>query len=359
MHVMRTLMLWLLPVIFLCSFCSVAFWIFLSNNNVIPHPSSRIPQKRPETQSCKGCKDSVLIAKALENYSDKWKKHEANLKRFRSLLSSKCHAVSKAVVTQNNTPLGSNVIYDGERRKPLHVTQALFNILAKEQPFGNATWESCAVVGNGGILANSSCGEEINSAQFVIRCNLPPLDKGYEKDVGNKTNLVTANPSILHEKYSGLMERRRPFVESLRPYGQALLLLPAFSYGHNTPVSLRAFYTLEDFGSNSPLPVFLNPEYLRRLSKFWREQGLNSVRPSTGLIVASLALEICSNVHLYGFWPFSKHPYDSQPITNHYYDDRESKKNAHSMPTEFEHLLKLHKQGVIRIHLGECQPTHS
>lgn len=351
-------MRWLLPVILLCSFCSLAFWIFISNNNVIPHPSSRIPQKASDTQSCKACKDSEIIGKALENYSNSWKKHEANFKRFRLLLTGKCHAVSKAVVTQNNTPLGSKVVYDGERRKPLQVTQALFNILAKEQPFGNATWESCAVVGNGGILANSSCGEEINSAQFVIRCNLPPLDDRYEKDVGNKTNLVTANPSILHEKYSGLMERRRPFVESLHSYGQALLLLPAFSYGHNTPVSLRAFYTLEDFGSDGPLPIFLNPEYLRTLTKFWRERGLNVVRPSTGLIMASLALEICTNVHLYGFWPFGKHPNDSRPITNHYYDNRESKKNVHSMPSEFEQLLKLHKQGVVHIHLGECQPIH-
>lgn len=358
MRVMRTLMRWLLPVILLCSFCSLAFWIFISNNNVIPHPSSRIPQKASDTQSCKACKDSEIIGKALENYSNSWKKHEANFKRFRLLLTGKCHAVSKAVVTQNNTPLGSKVVYDGERRKPLQVTQALFNILAKEQPFGNATWESCAVVGNGGILANSSCGEEINSAQFVIRCNLPPLDDRYEKDVGNKTNLVTANPSILHEKYSGLMERRRPFVESLHSYGQALLLLPAFSYGHNTPVSLRAFYTLEDFGSDGPLPIFLNPEYLRTLTKFWRERGLNVVRPSTGLIMASLALEICTNVHLYGFWPFGKHPNDSRPITNHYYDNRESKKNVHSMPSEFEQLLKLHKQGVVHIHLGECQPIH-
>lgn len=158
-------------------------------------------------------------------------------------------------------------------------------------------------------------------------------------------------------RFNGLMERRRPFVESLRPYGQALMLLPAFSYGHNTPVSLRALYTLEDFGNNGPLPVFLNPEYMRRLSEFWRGRGLKSVRPSTGLIMASLALEICANVHLYGFWPFSIHSDDKRRITNHYYDDRESKKNVHSMPSEFEHLIKLHDQGVVRIHLGECQPA--
>ncbi|XP_029615013.1 alpha-2,8-sialyltransferase 8E isoform X2 [Salmo trutta] len=276
----------------------------------------------------------------------------------RSLLSNRCHGLTKAMVTQTNTPLGSKVVYDGEKRKPLQVTPELFSTFAKENPFVNTTWDTCSVVGNGGILANSSCGEKIDSAQFVIRCNLPPLENGYERDVGNKTDLVTANPSILMEKYGGLQERRRPFVESLRSYGDSLMLLPAFSYGHNTPVSLRALYTIQDFDSPSR-PVFLNPEYLQSLARFWQGQGLRTVRLSTGLIVASLALELCANVHLYGFWPFNKHPHRHQNLTNHYYDDRQSKKTVHAMPAEFDHLLRLHTQGVLRIHLGECTPTAS
>lgn len=149
------------------------------------------------------------------------------------------------------------------------------------------------------------------------------------------------------------MERRRPFVEGLRPYGNSLILLPAFSYSHNTPVSLRAVYTLEDFRSPAR-PVFLSPDYLTSLARFWRSQGLRSVRLSTGLIVASLALELCTNVDLYGFWPFSQHPHGHQPLTNHYYDNRETKKKIHAMPAEFDHLLRLHGQGILRVHLGQC-----
>uniref|UniRef100_A0A3B5AMR8 ST8 alpha-N-acetyl-neuraminide alpha-2,8-sialyltransferase 6 n=1 Tax=Stegastes partitus TaxID=144197 RepID=A0A3B5AMR8_9TELE len=222
-------------------------------------------------------------------------------------------------------------------------------------PFSKKTWDTCAVVGNGGILTNSSCGNAIDSAQFVIRCNLPPLGNGYEKHVGVKTDFVTANPSIFAENYGALMESRRPFAESLHSYGNSLLLLPAFSYSTNTPVSLRAFYTIKDF-ENTIKPVFLNPEYVESLNLFWHSWGLTEVRLSTGFTMVSLALELCTNVDLYGFWPFNTHPYGFHNLNNHYYDDRQPKKKVHAMPTEFELLLQLHSQGILRLHLGDCQP---
>lgn len=155
-------------------------------------------------------------------------------------------------------------------------------------------------------------------------------------------------------RFGALMGRRRTFVESLRSYGDSLLLLPAFSFGHNTPVSLRAFYTLEDF--ESPIrPIFFNPGYLQSLALFWRSQGLRTVRLSTGIIMTSLALELCDNVQLYGFWPFDIHPHSFQTLTNHYYDDRKTKTKFHAMPDEFNHLLQLHNQGVLKLHLGTCK----
>ncbi|XP_014059514.1 alpha-2,8-sialyltransferase 8E isoform X1 [Salmo salar] len=358
---MRGLFSFMLTLSILGTVMTALVWYVFSNRNVQPgrlrHKSNIMNSGPVPSRTCKGCRDTVT-EKVVERYSHSWKKQEDKFRNFRSLLSNRCHGLTKAMVTQANTPLGSKVVYDGEKRKPLQVTPELFSTFAKENPFVNTTWDTCSVVGNGGILANSSCGEKIDSAQFVIRCNLPPLENGYERDVGNKTDLVTANPSILMEKYGGLQERRRPFVESLRSYGDSLMLLPAFSYGHNTPVSLRALYTIQDFDSPSR-PVFLNPEYLQSLARFWQGQGLRTVRLSTGLIVASLALELCANVHLYGFWPFNKHPHRHQNLTNHYYDDRQSKKTVHAMPAEFDHLLRLHTQGVLRIHLGECTPTAS
>ncbi|CAL8403818.1 unnamed protein product [Boreogadus saida] len=302
-------------------------------------PALKIPSRGP------------LIEKVMARYSQTWKKQEENSTKFRDLLRSTCHGFTKAVVSQDNTPVGAQIVYDGEKRKPLTVTSAFFNTFAKRNPFSNKTWDTCSVVGNGGILSNSNCGEMIDSAQFVIRCNLSPVENSFLKDVGNKTNLVTANPSILIKKFRGLQDRRRPFMESMRRYNDSLMLLPAFSYSGNTEVSLRALYTMEDF--ESPIrPVFLNPEYLLNLRSFWR---LNK-RLSSGLMMASLALELCTNVHLYGFWPFDQHPLLHQPLKNHYYDNVQSTK-IHAMPAEFDHLLRLHEQGVLKIHLGKCRPS--
>ncbi|CAN9505431.1 unnamed protein product [Ophioblennius macclurei] len=269
----------------------------------------------------------------------------------------KCPSVSKAefaIVTQNNTPLGSQIVYSGEPKRTAQVTTDLFSTFPKELPFPKKKWDTCSVVGNGGILINSKCGKQIDSAQFVIRCNIPPLKGELEEDVGKKTDLVTANPSIFFQKFSALNKHRRPFVECLRNVGNSLLLMPTFAFGGNTAVCLRAIYAIEDF--NSPIrPVAFNPQYMRNLSVYWRSQGLKEAYLSTGFIMVSLALELCNNVNLFGFWPFGVHPHDCHPLTNHYYDNIPAKARVHSMPSEFDHLLKLHSQGILRIHLGDCE----
>uniref|UniRef100_A0A3Q0RA98 ST8 alpha-N-acetyl-neuraminide alpha-2,8-sialyltransferase 6 n=1 Tax=Amphilophus citrinellus TaxID=61819 RepID=A0A3Q0RA98_AMPCI len=237
-----------------------------------PAPERKRAPKPSEL--CEGCKK--IIDKIQQRYNQTWTKQEENNMKFRAELRLKCNGFDEAIITQSNTPVGSKLVYDGEKKRTLEVKQDLFNMFIKKHPFSNKIWDTCSVVGNSGILSDSGCGKMIDSADFVVRCNLPPLDNGYEKDVGTKTNLVTANLSMLLKKFGVLMGRRHPFIDSLRQYGSSLLLLPAFAFGGNTAVCQRVVYAIEDF--ESPLePAFFNPQYLQNLSQFWRSQGLKKL----------------------------------------------------------------------------------
>ncbi|XP_042337613.1 alpha-2,8-sialyltransferase 8E-like, partial [Plectropomus leopardus] len=178
----------------LASMLRTLIWSMVDNNTMAPLKPPRHKKQHPgPAELCEGCK--VAIEKVKNVTSQTWKKNEYNFEKLRLQLKSQCNGSEKAIITQANTPLGSKIRYDGEQSRTHEVKLKTFNTFVKVRPFQRKTYETCAVVGNGGILRDSGCGEEINSAQFVIRCNLPPLDNGFEEDVGNKTDLVTANPS--------------------------------------------------------------------------------------------------------------------------------------------------------------------
>ncbi|XP_028311055.1 alpha-2,8-sialyltransferase 8E-like isoform X2 [Gouania willdenowi] len=273
-----------------------------------------------------------------------------------SELRKKGRGAELAIVTKGNTPLTSKIV-DPEK-KEMTVSPSLFSTFPKEPPFTNQKFDSCSIVGNGGILNNSFCGKQIDSAQFVFRCNIPPLTNGFEMHVGNRTDFVTANPSILVQKFHSLQKDTHRFVKHMEYYGNSWVLLPSFNHISQVEVCLRAIDILNY--TRSPLrPIFLNPVYVKNLQGIWRAHHLKERRLSTGFIIVNLALELCNSVDLYGFWPFGIHPHNFKPLKNHYYDERKANKRYHAMSSEFENLLKLHKKGVLRIHLGDCQPQQS
>ncbi|KAF4093002.1 hypothetical protein AMELA_G00027100 [Ameiurus melas] len=344
---MKVLSIRLLPILFFTSFCSGLLWHYFGYSVKAPSGPHNIKHDPPKS------KENIIIDQLLLNYTTKWKKQEKNSESFRSMLGSSCDAISSALVTQINSPVGTNISYESSKKKLL-VSPSIFEMFLKENPFKKAPWKSCAVVGNGGILANSRCGKQIDSAAYVIRCNLPPLSNGHERDTGRKTSLVTANPSLLNRKYHGIRKNQQSFVDNMQLYGNALLLLPAFSFQYNTGVSFRALYSLKDRSNTHPRAVFFNPIYLKRLAGFWRGHGIRAARLSSGIMMVSMALELCNDVHLFGFWPFETHPYTGQKLSNHYYDNQPVNKRMHKMPAEFKTLLDLHYKGVIHLHLGEC-----
>ncbi|KAK6314596.1 hypothetical protein J4Q44_G00141250 [Coregonus suidteri] len=214
--------------------------------------------------------------------------------------------------------------------------------------------KKCSVVGNGGVLKHSGCGKDIDQADFIMRCNLPPLSREYVEDVGTRTHLVTANPSIIEKRFQNLLWSRKGFVESMKAYGSSYIYMPAFSMKPGTDPSLRAYYALADTSSNLTM-LFANPEFLRTVGKFWKGRGVHAKRLSTGLFLVSLALGLCEEVTAYGFWPFSV-GLDEQPVSHHYYDNVLPFSGFHAMPEEFVQLWQLHKSGTLRLRVGHCPP---
>ncbi|KAH0501536.1 Alpha-2,8-sialyltransferase 8F [Microtus ochrogaster] len=294
--------------------------------------------------------DYIQIITNIKNCP--WRRHAEEYENFRAKLASCCDAVQTFVVSQNNTPMGTNMSYEVESKRQIPIRENIFQMFPVSQPFVNYPYNQCAVVGNGGILNKSLCGAEIDKADFVFRCNLPPVTGNASKDVGNKTNLVTVNPSIITLRYKSLKGKNTKFLEDISNYGETFLLLPAFSYRFNTGISFKVYQTLHDSKVKQKV-LFFHPTYLRLLALFWRTRGVTAYRLSTGLMIASVAVELCKNVTLYGFWPFSK-SIEKAPISHHYYDNNLPKRGFHQMPKEFNQMLQLHMRGILKLQLGKC-----
>ncbi|XP_073754358.1 alpha-2,8-sialyltransferase 8E isoform X2 [Callorhinus ursinus] len=282
----------------------------------------------------------------------RWAMNISEANQFKSTLSRCCNAPSFLFTTQKNTPLGTKLKYEVDTSGIYHINQEIFRMFPKDMPYYRSQFKKCAVVGNGGILKNSRCGREINSADFVFRCNLPPISEKYTMDVGVKTDVVTVNPSIITERFHKLEKWRRPFYRVLQVYENASVLLPAFYNTRNTDVSIRVKYVLDDFESPQAVYYF-HPQYLVNVSRYWLSLGVRAKRISTGLILATAALELCEEVHLFGFWAFPMNP-SGLYITHHYYDNVKPRPGFHAMPSEIFNFLHLHSRGILRVHTGAC-----
>ncbi|XP_075066888.1 alpha-N-acetylneuraminide alpha-2,8-sialyltransferase [Mixophyes fleayi] len=297
--------------------------------------------------------DEKEMVREVLQHGRGWRRNESAVQGFRKLINNCCEPGQLFSMTKVNTPLGENLWFDGEFLYSLIIDNATYNLFPQDTPF-KLPLKKCSVVGNGGILKGSKCGRHIDEADFVIRCNLPPLSSDYSPDVGTKTKLVTVNPSIIDKRFQNLLWSRKSFVESLKVYKSSYVYMPAFSMKHGTDPSLRAYYTLTDFSANQSV-LFANPNFLRNVGKFWKNKGVHAKRLSTGLFMVSAALSLCEEVTVYGFWPFQI-DLKGKPLSHHYYDDVPPKTRFHSMPEEFLQLWLLHKTGVLKVQLEQCPP---
>ncbi|XP_047425132.1 alpha-2,8-sialyltransferase 8E isoform X3 [Mugil cephalus] len=282
----------------------------------------------------------------------KWEQNKEESSNFKMSLSRCCNAPSFLFTTKRNTPAGTKLRYEVDTSGILPITTEVFKMFPDDMPYSKLQYKKCAVIGNGGIIKNSKCGKEIDSADFVFRCNIPPINEKYSADVGTKTDLVTINPSIITERFQKLEKWRRPFYEVLQNYENSSVVLPAFYNTRNTDVSFRVKYMLDDFDSQRGV-FFFHPQYLLNVQRFWAVQGVRAKRLSSGLMLVTAALEMCEEVHLYGFWAFPMNP-SGVFITHHYYDNIKPRPGFHAMPHEIFNFIHMHSRGILNVHTGQC-----
>ncbi|XP_077170135.1 alpha-N-acetylneuraminide alpha-2,8-sialyltransferase-like [Paroedura picta] len=296
-------------------------------------------------------KDKKILEHLLLAQECPWEPNATAVTWYRTGLGTCCNASHWLAITKENTPLGSDILLDGNKGKKMRVEASLIELLPERSPISGVLYDHCAVVGNGGNLRNSSCGQEIDQADLIVRFNMPPMN--YSEDIGTKTSLFTINPSIINNRFNKLQARRRPFVDALRPYRHALAFIPGFSFQGQSDLAYQALYAMEDFGTGQQA-YFLNPHYMSALGRYWKGQGLEPNRLSSGFMLVSVALEFCKRITLYGFWPFAN-DLAGRPIPHHYYDNNLPKPGMHAMNREFSYYLKMYAQGVLRLRLGKCQ----
>ncbi|XP_041081605.1 alpha-2,8-sialyltransferase 8B-like [Polyodon spathula] len=260
-------------------------------------------------------------------------------------------------VLKGNVQAGDIIHYVFDREQTMNISENLYRLLPSSPPLKKQHFKRCAIVGNSGILLNSGCGTEIDSHDFVIRCNLAPVEE-YSRDVGLRTGLVTMNPSVVQRAFEDLVSEawREKLLQRLQGLSGSILWIPAFmSKGGEDRVEC-----VNDLILKHHLDVrtaFPSLRLLHAVRGYWLTNKVLIKRPTTGLLMYTLATRFCDEIHLYGFWPFPQDQ-DGNPVKYHYYDsltyEYTSQSSPHTMPLEFKTLSSLHQQGALKLHIGKC-----
>ncbi|XP_078597515.1 alpha-2,8-sialyltransferase 8B-like [Branchiostoma floridae x Branchiostoma japonicum] len=238
------------------------------------------------------------------------------------------------------------------------VSQSFHNMLPSRPPLENKHFRKCAVVGNSGILLHSGCGREIDTHDFVFRCNLPELE-GHERDVGTKSNFTTMNPSVILTYYKDFVEPKlkERFINRLRRLEGGILFIPAFvATWENEHVQWTNDIIVEH--NINVRTAYPSPDMEKWITGYWKSTKYRVARPSSGLWMYTFAVSLCDEVHLYGMYPFDIDRY-GRNVNYHYYDPRPFATThfGHDMPIEFQVFKSLHEKGALRLQTDKCQSS--
>ncbi|XP_066286504.1 CMP-N-acetylneuraminate-poly-alpha-2,8-sialyltransferase-like [Branchiostoma lanceolatum] len=289
---------------------------------------------------------------------DAWKVNSTEVLHWRRYITQYFNPEKDFTVLKSEYKVGDTVKYEVSVRDRCNITEELHQNMPEVNPLAGKLFRTCSVVGNSGILLNSGCGRDIDSADFVIRCNLAKT-LPYVHDVGIKHGLTTMNPSVMAHDYRYLDQNatvKARFVDRLRQLGDSIFYQFAFVNKNGRDYMQ---WTNEIIVNESlPLKSVFPPRTCNgKIRKVWsRTREFQFKRPSSGMYMITVALTICDEIHVYGYFPF-KEDHRGTRLRYHYYDHRRySTGGLHAMPKEFRALRLLHDRGVLRLHNDRCRP---
>ncbi|KAL4617308.1 sia-alpha-2,3-Gal-beta-1,4-GlcNAc-R:alpha 2,8-sialyltransferase [Arapaima gigas] len=303
---------------------------------------------------------STLTEEMQEKYAP-WKFNRTAFTQQRDEISHYIDITSNFSLTKNGVQVGQLMHYDYSSHKYVYSINNNFKSLLPEiSPIQNKHYNTCAVVGNSGILTSSICGHEIDRFDFVFRCNFAPTEL-FHKDVGRKTNLTTFNPSILEKYYNNLLtiQDRNNFFLSLKRLDGAILWIPAFFFHTSASVTRTLVDFFVEHKGQLKVQLAWPGNIMKYVNRYWKTKQLSPKRLSTGILMYTIASALCEEVHLYGFWPFGWDPISGKGLPYHYYDKKGTKfttkwQESHQLPAEFKLLHSLHMEGVVQLNLSPC-----
>ncbi|XP_041915810.1 CMP-N-acetylneuraminate-poly-alpha-2,8-sialyltransferase [Alosa sapidissima] len=297
------------------------------------------------------------VPDAPQPLADGWRVNSSLVLMIRKDILRFLDAERDVSVVKSSLKPGDTIHYVLDRRRTLNVSQTLHKLLPEVSPLKNRRFKTCAVVGNSGVLLSSGCGQEIDSHDFVIRCNLAPLAE-FAADVGLRSDFTTMNPSVIQRAYGGLRNAtdRECFVERLRALNDSVLWIPAFMVkgGEKHVEGVNELILQRSLRVRTAYPSL---RLIHAVRGYWLTNRIHIKRPSTGLLMYTLATRFCDEIHLYGFWPFPKDTHGN-PVKYHYYDTLKyryfSNAGPHRMPLEFKTLKTLHSKGALKLTTSKC-----
>ncbi|XP_070569332.1 CMP-N-acetylneuraminate-poly-alpha-2,8-sialyltransferase-like [Ptychodera flava] len=304
----------------------------------------------------KSGKSTVAVIPAWKSCPDNLK-HAKTIRDLRQRLSDVISLQSTVTMFNDDRNLSTQVL-----QSHLATSRHAYRSPIRPKLSYHAPRQTCAVVGSGGILRRSKCGNEIDSYDFIFRSNLPPV-AGFEADVGSRTdftavNKIALNSLVLHlkdPKNQTLINKNKFSMDTLSAvYGTILWFGFNMTRSHNrisqTKSDIQYLLDHSD-GLKFTYAYAVLPIWTRIMGEFWNKTG----GTSEGFLSFTVALFLCEKIDIYGFWPFPTDP-SGKRVSHHYYNKRSQyNKKKIVMPEENAIFLDLNERGIINLVTSKCQ----